>query len=397
MDTDATEPAPPRLAPAPPAGQGPGRPLTARLDGLTGLRGVAALGVVFVHLNPFLPIPGTFDLFGFGDAGVPLFFVLSGFVLTFAFERERTPGRFYWRRFTRVVPLSVVITLLATLFMAGAPDTEPGRLLVMSVLTLLMVNAWVPTAIRNSPNPQSWTLSCEIAFYAILPFLAGPLRRRTQRQLAVLAGLAVVFGLAVAGWMRWQHPDAVGLDRIDSDLGVLVTMSPPATFYQFFLGLVVGAAVRNGWRPRVPPRVCLALVALVCAVNMVWELKSLLGPVVTPVFAVLIAGLAVEERDGARSWFARRPVVRLGDWSYALYMIHFMVILSISMPVTGKTGFEWPDARWIHLPFAVLAIAVSLVCARLLTVRVQQPIERRLRARWFPERVAPESAEHAST
>ncbi|MEV5985389.1 acyltransferase [Streptomyces sp. NPDC052051] len=381
MDTGATEPVPLPTAPASPVAALPGRPVTARLDGLTGLRGIAALGVFLAHLNPFLPIPGTFGVFGFGDAGVPLFFVLSGFVLTFAFERERTAGVFYWRRFTRVVPLSVIIAILSALFMLGAPDTDPAHLMVMTVLTMVLVNAWIPAAVRDSPNPQSWTLSCEIAFYAVLPLLAGPLRRRTRRQLAALAGAALTVGLAVPSWMLWRHPDAVGLDRFDSSLGIFVTMSPPTTFYEFFLGLVVGAAVRSGWRPPVSPRVCLVLLGAVCAIGLFWEWKSLLAPVVTPVFALLVAGLAVAEDEGATSWFARRWVVRLGDWSYAFYMVHLMIIMSISLPVTGKSGFEWPDARWIHLPFAALALVLSLLLAWLLTAKVQQPIERRLRGR----------------
>lgn len=86
-------------------------PISKKLDSLTGLRGILAGLVVFLHATlflewkiPFSPIDKIVD--GFGRFGVSGFFVLSGFILTYTYDNRtwRTKD-FYINRFARIYPL----------------------------------------------------------------------------------------------------------------------------------------------------------------------------------------------------------------------------------------------------------------------------------------------------
>ena len=157
------------------------------LDGLTGLRGLAALWVALWHLWGFAgrPVYG-FDLGGrhvdltplirTGWAGVDIFFVLSGFVLGLAFcqawlgnRPPLRPGDYFRRRLLRVLPAYYVQILLLVLMLAltGARLPSLGDLLPQ----LLMIHN-----ILGSPdsqlNPVYWTLPVEFDFYLLLPVLA---------------------------------------------------------------------------------------------------------------------------------------------------------------------------------------------------------------------------------
>ena len=109
-----------------------------RLASLTSLRFYAALGVVALHSVPILVSPHLLALVDAGQAGVDFFFVLSGFVLTYA-ARSMSGAVFYWNRFA-VWPLHAVMWALAltTFWWLGqSPRGGPA------VSTLFLGQAWV--------------------------------------------------------------------------------------------------------------------------------------------------------------------------------------------------------------------------------------------------------------
>ncbi|WP_457675616.1 acyltransferase family protein [Thiolapillus sp.] len=157
------------------------------LDGLTGLRGLAALWVALWHLWGFAGRPSYgLDLAGVhvdltplvrtGWAGVDVFFVLSGFVLGLAFCQawlgNRPPlrlGDYFRRRLLRVLPAYYAQIFLLVLILALTGSQLPSFGAILS--QLLMVHN-----ILGSPdsqlNPVYWTLPVEFDFYLLLPLLA---------------------------------------------------------------------------------------------------------------------------------------------------------------------------------------------------------------------------------
>ncbi|MHC2999665.1 hypothetical protein OB08_11010 [Microbacterium sp. HJ5] len=98
-----------------------------RLDAITGLRWWAAFAVFAHHIQNLVPLPGPIAaVAGFGHLGVTFFFVLSGFVLTWAWRPEVDKRTFWWRRFSRIYPLTLV-TLFLAIPSSTASNPTPRR------------------------------------------------------------------------------------------------------------------------------------------------------------------------------------------------------------------------------------------------------------------------------
>src|SRR6185437_11636585 len=153
------------------------------LPQFTGLRGIAALLVLFFHVRTPQNIElhfGVLDAFSkFGFLGVDVFFVLSGFILSHVYGNTFVNGvnsedlRTYGvARFARIYPLH----LLTLLMMLGAywfslrvgvsPTETSGYSLEGLILSLLLINEWFGVV---APNPGSWSISVEFASYLVFP------------------------------------------------------------------------------------------------------------------------------------------------------------------------------------------------------------------------------------
>jgi peptidoglycan/LPS O-acetylase OafA/YrhL len=344
-----------------------------RLESLTGLRWIAAMAVLGFHLAAGVNFHDKGadrvlgDLFGSGYTGVSLFFLLSGLVLTWSATTGDTPARFYRRRFARVVPNHVAATIIACLLsiVVGTIVVHPGPLLAQ----LLLVQAWFPSArYYYGVSIVTWSLSCELLFYALFPLVFSRLaalstRGRRGVLLAVLVGLALYTGMA----------SAVGVKPFTL---WAVNFFPLARAAEFAVGILLGLELRAGTWPRLPFPGVLALAA--AAYLWAWRAPVLVGrAAVTLVpFALLLGALVQRELAGRRSWLARRPLVALGDRSYALYLLHVLVLLALLRIAT-------PGSLHEALFLTVALVAASLVASHLMFVLVERPAQRRLR----PKRV----------
>jgi peptidoglycan/LPS O-acetylase OafA/YrhL len=197
------------------------RPARPRNNELEGLRGVAALAVLLTHVSlNSLGNRGPFGgLLARLDAGVAVFFVLSGYLLYRPFaaallrdEPRPATRRYFRRRLVRIVPLYWLVVVAAFLF-APSDATVGATPGVTSVplWTMARFVGFIQVYWKNSlagPFPQAWTLATEMAFYLLLPVLAAVVARRPhasrqgrlRRQWMVLGGLALtaqLFRLAV--------------------------------------------------------------------------------------------------------------------------------------------------------------------------------------------------------
>ncbi|MFD8277520.1 acyltransferase family protein [Streptomyces flaveolus] len=189
----------------------PPRRAPSRLPSLTGLRFLAALAVLPHHA--FLPIPPlrllADDATQFrsyrwfnqaGGPGVPFFFVLSGFVLTWPARHDDTTTSFWRRRFVKIYPVYVIARALA-MGLFAAPATSDG----VAVADLFVVHVWVPEYFTNfSVDCPSWSLGVEAFFYLCFPLLLRLFQRIDAAHLkywiagviaAVWATPALAYGL----------------------------------------------------------------------------------------------------------------------------------------------------------------------------------------------------------
>lgn len=344
---------------------------------LHGLRGLAALSVLLFHWLHFFPaFPLQLAALRWGPEpwmnlalplasgwqGVPLFFVLSAFLLTSQWQGRRlhrgTVWGFWRRRFLRIYPafwLQLLLLLPVSMLAGGLlPAYSAGDLLLNS---LLWVN--LPPTMTQPLNGVWWTLPVELMFYLALPALVATQRRLGWAWVA-LACLAVtiVWRLAMlqvyAGQALAQH-----LHVIDALPGSLATFA-------------AGFAVAH-WKLRPGPWLRRALFGLLLLVYLALQywlwindavylrghwMLCVWAPALGAVLAVGVY-LAVQSPTGQR-WLGGGVMVWLGEVSFGVYLWHYPVLklLSLGMPQVGAT----PTGSLLAL---ALALALTLPLAGL--------------------------------
>ncbi|MDN4611966.1 acyltransferase family protein [Arthrobacter burdickii] len=345
------------------------------LRSLTGLRFYAAFIVVIYHVwRIYDGAAWIGPLAGYGYTGVTFFFILSGFVLCWSHKPGITTGAFYWHRFARVWPLHALTTLFAIILGLAAGTTLSWKSLPF-VLTL--THAWLPGEDRFAFNGPSWSLSNEMFFYALFPLIFLLLAK--QGKPLVWAGVTftatALVGLAAMGVILRYSPGNIGF--------ALYTM-PAFRLAEFIMGICLALAMQRGWRPRFGLHHAVAAAITVYALLAVTtglhsgnplELPNFVGNLVMGVpFAMIITAGAAGDLRGNGGLVRSPLMLKLGSWSFALYLIHELV-LRATEPL-ADTLSAVPTVL-----LAIAAVALSILIAGGLYNYFERPVEKQLRAR----------------
>lgn len=338
--------------------------------------------VFFYHMLVFAPLPGPISaVFGQGYLGVTFFFVLSGFVLTWSARPGVPVSTFYWRRFARIYPSHFVALLLAIpvfySFAAVPPESflKPFDPAVLSLSVLVIQGWWLAPAILFSGNPAAWTLTCEFFFYALHPFISKVLVPHGRRiALCLAVGIVLVAftyrALVVASPGAWYAAFPLPVVRLP----------------EFILGMALAWAIRSGWRVRINSLIGVgSLAAVILAIVLVAQYAPT-APVISliPEFgnelftiacALAIITIAQRSIDGKRSGFETASQVKLGEWSFAFYLVHATFIY-LALRIFG-----WQSPSWANLGWFAALLAIDLAAAWGLHRLIERPFERRMR-RW---------------
>lgn len=354
-----------------------------RLHSLTGLRWVAAVFVFLFHLGYVGGATGLgiHTVVGrAGHAGLSFFFILSGFVLTWG-ARPGEKARTFWRgRFVKIFPNHWVTFLVTALLMlAGGEILFNGP----NIANLFLVQTWTPNLdFWISMNAPSWSLTCEVFFYALFPLLLWAINKIPVQRLWLAAGLSlgaivaapILIELLVPGTPKIPYPT---LGPVSFDQLWLTYWFPPVRALEFVFGIVLARVVLAGKFPRLNwlPVVAVFVVFQVLAMN---SPSYLLGLVALPALSIvlLIPYLAMKDIRGEWTPFRGRRMVWLGEASFAFYLFHKIVM---SWGQGAINGDQW-DAQWslpFWLGFGAVTFAVTLGFAALLHTYVEKPLMRR--------------------
>lgn len=217
-------------------------------------------------------------------------------------------------------------------------------MLVASLPHFALVQAWSrDISVVLAANGVAWTLSCEMFFYALFPLIVALLLRLSPRlQWMAVAALAVVVVVAL--------PAAAGTDY-------LVYYFPPSRLLEFIVGILLALRCADGWRSPVPTTLSVGLLALAFAlIPLAPDRMHPVAVTFLPI-ALLITSAASRELDGRRSVLTHAWLVRLGVWSFALYLTHTLVIRLFAQLVPG--GFTGGVSA---LGLAMLAVPMFAAC-----------------------------------
>ncbi|MDQ0866504.1 peptidoglycan/LPS O-acetylase OafA/YrhL [Arthrobacter globiformis] len=324
--------------------------------------------MVLYHASVTL-VPEMYPLVSMGQTGVTFFFLLSGFVLAWSMNPNTTKRQFYWRRFARIWPLHALTALAAVvLALATQGDQSLPRLLA----SLLLVQGWLgDQQWVYAYNGVSWSLSCEAFFYTVFPFLALRLARLDPGKLFRVGATVFVAAVSLIAVLLALVPGF--------DWGALFYTFPAFRIAEFIVGVCLAIAMRKGWKPRFGIGVGAAaaigsflILEIVDGIAPWHTAGPLAGALCIPGYALLIAAYADRDRCGGRPTFASSPaMVKLGEWSFALYLVHELVL---------RTALELgPEGLAQRAAFAVVGIAISIPLAGAAYTFFERPIEARLR------------------
>lgn len=314
----------------------------ARLSQLDGLRGLAALVIMFYHAQLVYRMGGPFER---GYLFVDLFFLLSGFVLAVSTEKKLIGGigavAFTWARYKRLFPLVAVGVGVALARAVAIGLADPLTLLMWVALDLAMIPSLAGVGPFYRFNGPQWTLFWELA----ANFVHALVLKKVPTTLLPLlaAGLAALLVYTVV-----RHgSDTLGVDA----LTWRTWWTPiPRVAFPYVLGVWLGRKYRAGLRsPGLPWPVAMALPVAAIMVLPSLPLGRAAGDLVfvigfLPVSMWIIAMCRPPARlMPAMDW--------LGTFSLPLYCVHLTILVWIS-ELLGREP-------WV----LALALAASLVAA----------------------------------
>lgn len=346
-----------------------------RINNFDLVRLFAALQVAITHAFVIMQVPGFFarivqsvlSLF----PGVPIFFVVSGFLISKSYEHSDSLRNYFRNRCLRIYPglwvclvVTVGVLLIAGITVLGTISTRHWLLWWAAQMTVFQNYSpglqWPPSPGGPGPNASLWTIPIELEFYVLLPAIYAVLRLRKRRgNISLLA----LFAASAALDLGLVYADKGFHNQMPYKyLGVTV-----APFLWMFL---VGVLAQRNWntlRSVLAGRAHWWLLGylLLCAVAI--RLRIGVGSnAITPIFLLPLAGLVISGATSA-PWLADQ-VLRHQDISYGTYIYHALVInLMVRFGFVGS-AFS-----------ALTAIAVSLVLAALSWGLVEKPFLRHKR------------------
>lgn len=328
------------------------RSLQQEIRSFTTLRGVAALWVVSVHAYTMLcaVLPEAValkPLIFAGPFAVPLFFVLSGYVIGNRYMQNlRSPSRdsilrFWAARLGRVYPVHLVTLLISLALVArhGWPDDE-GHSLGSFIANCLLVQSWT-SDLRLSWNYPSWSISSEWFAYLIFPIIVLALSNAKTRSVVVLLVLSCAFSAAVYA----SEPDL--------PFRGLVVVVPT------FVGGVSLSIVCPPGAARTGGIIAAAALVIAALLPFLTGPGPMQGAGYLLVFFALVMSLALAGHHAGLFWQSR-PLVYLGEISYSLYMSHVIVLTLVSrfVPISNVVGSSFVT-RCVAAAIGLLTILLA--------------------------------------
>lgn len=356
---------------------------------LDGLRGVAALVVILFHgFETYIPFFGTQHI-NHGYLAVDFFFVLSGFVIGYAYDDRwdrMSTWSFFKRRLIRLHPMVVAGTLFgACLFFFGESDyfsliggTEPWKFFLCIVLGLLMIPAGTGLDIRgwgetNSLNGPNWSLTFEYVGNILYAFVLRRLPTVVLGMLCVASAfltMNLALGWDVFGFFAQPKYDVIGGWSITPDQ-MYVGFS--RLFYPFLCGLLISRllpkfitkenpsgsplGIRGGfWWASLLLVVLFAVPQIggkSCVADGLYQVFAIV--VMFPVIVLIGAGSKTTDKRSAK-WCDT-----LGNLSYPLYITHFpLMYMQMAWVSSHKDSPVW---HHVVLNLGILLVAIGIAWA----------------------------------
>ena len=319
------------------------------------MRALASVLVVLYHItsnnadkNQFSFLGGIFE---FGGAGVDIFFVISGFIITYtnklSIQNKKNASVFLERRFLRIYPIYWVI-ISGFLLVAYSMPQYYNMAFDYSISNVSGTYLLLPG--HQMVNGVSWTLSFELYFYLIF-ILVFFIRNKS-----FLWGLAGIYLLTIFTLPLFTDP---------ATLSAPIHLAFHPMIIEFFLGIVIALPVKKTPRNTAKYSMLTGIVLFITGAYLYNMQVIVFPPSYAEFTRVLLFGLpsffmmlGIVMLDLKNNPSVNKYVVLLGEASYTLYLIHLPIVAAV-VKLTIMAGIK--NSLMLHAIFIALTIIVCMV------------------------------------
>ncbi|MBW1657722.1 acyltransferase family protein [Flavobacterium quisquiliarum] len=340
-----------------------------RIEQLTFTRFLAAITIVIFHYGKksFL-FNNKYVEYIFFNASVfvSYFFILSGFVMIAAYSHrsEISSKEYYLNRFARIYPLYFLAILIVFILQIRLREID----LLGLVLNILMIQSWVPSKML-SINPPGWSLSVELIFYLLFPFLFNKLFKRIS-----FKSLAVYI---ISFWILSQIVYHLFFDYKIDNKYLLLNGNPIMHLNEFLIGNLAGLFFVKYLKDKKANYDFFILVLFgLVALSLKFPIGLHFHNGLLAVFFVPLIILISINNGLITKMFKKKAFVFLGEISYGIYILQHPIYSLISAYSVNKY-FNISDPTIVFLLRLILLIVVSAF----LYVFVEKPLRNRMKSK----------------
>jgi peptidoglycan/LPS O-acetylase OafA/YrhL len=346
-----------------------------RLDALTGMRALAALNIVFFHFSdpkifgPFAPVVDN------GYVSVSFFLLLSGFVLAYNYRERADRGlmraRSFWMaRFSRIYPVFIFSLLMSVIVLQQEWRIRSHGEFAWGVgLILLLAQGWSPD-LCTFWNAPAWTLTTDVFFYALFPWLVTLRRPRTRNRIVwTMLGFWCLSFILPALYMILNPDGDPNLGRYSNGWWLrAVKFGPLQHLPSFLFGMALA-----GLNDLIPERSHLRTALGIAAFASLYTIMCfgshmpyvfMHDGLLMPFYAMIV--LALAGRNFLTRLFSVYPLIVIGEASYCLYILHFNLwnLLHDDTHLLARAGLLRFDPWLSYALLVLISIAVMYLVER---------------------------------
>jgi peptidoglycan/LPS O-acetylase OafA/YrhL len=324
------------------------------INSLQALRGIAALMVLLFHLTEALYQTASINFLGgffrFANSGVEIFFVLSGFIISYTAHHLISTKRvkeYVFKRFIRVYP---IYWIAITFFIVPAIVFELNSGYVFSFYNLLSTYMLFPE--HPMIYGVSWSLSHEVYYYALFALLII-----SRKFIFVYFLIVAVVIFRVLGFVSFEHS---ALLRLMFSQNVILFFMGMTTFYIFHKNLFSPSRI-----------VCIAVIAICVSAFLLFGqnfhehiFASMFYGVTTSFLIFFSTNLEI-----GHDVEVPYPFILLGDASYVLYLVHLP-----ALKLFIKTISKFTNGHTAIISLSILCAALIIFASIFIHKKVEKPL-----------------------
>lgn len=344
-----------------------------KIDQLTFTRFLAAVSIVIFHYGKEVPAFNNNSVdFIFRNAHicVSYFFILSGFVMMVAYGNKAViePRCYFRNRLARIYPLYFLAIIIMFVLQVRTKSLEISGL----VLNVFMIQSWIPDKVL-SINPSGWSLSVEIIFYAIFPFVFNKIFNKNTFQKSLL--YIVLF------WFFSQVLFQILLLLFGGDefrfIKNILLYNPLSHLNEFLIGNLAGFLFIKKWQNNKAnyDLLILVFVGLIFLV-LKYPLNLNIRNGLLAIFFVPLIIFISQNNGFITKLFQKNILVFLGEISFGIYILQHPIYSLFSAYSVNKY-FHINDLTIVFFLRLIILITVSCIAY----IYIEKPIQERIKTK----------------